>query len=76
MPRIVRRYTEEFRREAVSLALKSPSIGHTAKELGISSGTLYSWVHELKKSGSLAKVNTSSAKDMAILIEENRRLHC
>lgn len=35
MTRLVRRYTKKFKQEAVSLALKSPSIGDTAKELGI-----------------------------------------
>jgi len=33
--KLVRKYTEEFKQEAVNLALKSPSITHTANELGI-----------------------------------------
>jgi transposase-like protein len=35
MTRIVKRYTKEFKQEAVNVALKPPSIVHTAKELGI-----------------------------------------
>jgi len=35
MSRSVRKYTEEFKQEAINLALKSPSIATTASELGI-----------------------------------------
>lgn len=35
MSKEVRRYTIEFKQEAVALALKSPSIIRTAKKLGI-----------------------------------------
>ena len=75
MPKSVRKYTEEFKQEAVSLALKSSSIVHTAKELGIPVGTLHTWIHGLKKQGKITTVDTNSGKDMATLIEENRRLH-
>lgn len=75
MTRSVKKYTKEFKQEAVNLALKSPSIVNTAKELGIPSPTLHSWVHALKGKGSLATVDTNGGKDMATLIEENRRLH-
>lgn len=75
MTRQVKRYTKEFKQEAVSLALKSPSVGHTAKELGIPPATLNTWVHNLKKKGDITKVDADSGKDMATLIAENRRLH-
>lgn len=75
MTRMVRKYTKEFKQEAVTLALKSPSIVNTATELGIPVGTLHTWIHACKKKGNLAAVNASSSKDMAALIEENRRLH-
>ena len=74
MTRIVRKYTKEFKTEAVHLALKSPSVGDTAKGLGIPAATLHTWISELKKGGNLALVDSSGAKDMAALIEENRRL--
>ena len=75
MPRSVRKYTKEFKQEAVNLALKSPSIVSAAEELDIPAATLHTWIHELKKKGKLATVDANSGKDMAALIEENRRLH-
>ena len=75
MTRKVRKYTKEFRQEAVTLALKSSSIANTANELGIPVGTLYTWIYMLKTRGNLATIDTNGAKDMASLIEENRRLH-
>ena len=75
MTRSVRRYTKEFKQEAINLALKSPSVETTAKELGIPAATLHSWVHALKKQGNITTVDSNGAKDMATLIEENRRLH-
>ena len=64
MTRTIRKYTKEFKQEAVNLALKSPSIVNTAKELGIPSATLHTWIHELKKKGTLAAVDNNGGKDM------------
>ncbi len=75
MSRKVKRYTKEFREEAVRLALKSASIKDTADELGVPFGTLTYWVGVLKKKGSLACVGASGSKEMSSLVEENRRLH-
>lgn len=75
MTRSVRRYTKEFKQEAINLALKSPSIDGTAKELGIPVATLHSWIQAIKKKGNITTVDVGSVKDMATLIEENRRLH-
>lgn len=74
MTRALRRYTREFKEEAINLALKSPSIVYTAKELGIPAATLHTWINLLKSKGNLATVNVTSSKDMATLIMENRRL--
>lgn len=74
MARTVRKYTKEFKQEAINLALKSPSIESTAKELGIPSATLYSWIQKIKKKGNLTTADAKGSKDMAALIEENRRL--
>lgn len=74
MTRTVRRYTREFKQEAVNLALKSPSIAHTSKELGIPVATLHTWINLLKNKGNLATVDAISSKDMATLLMENRRL--
>ena len=75
MKRKVRRYTKEFKQEAVHLALKSGSVANTAKSLGIPVGTLQTWIEELKKKGKLCKVDAESGKDMSALVDENRRLH-
>lgn len=72
----VRKYTKEFKQEAVNLALKSSNITRTAEELGIPPATLHTWIHTLKKkSNSAVVVAADSDKDMKALIEENRRLH-
>lgn len=75
MARTVKRYTKEFKEEAVRLVLKSGSVKNTAVELGIPQPTLGGWMAALKKKGLLASADASSAKDMASLIEENRKLH-
>ena len=75
MRKSVRKYTKEFKQEAVQLALKSPSIVATAKELGIPAATLHTWINDLKKQGKLNHANETTSKDMAALIEENRRLY-
>lgn len=75
MTRSVRKYTKEFKQEAINLALKSPSVVKTAEELGIPAVTLHGWINKLKKKGELVSVDASGSKDMATLIEENRRLH-
>ena len=41
MTRKITKYTEEFKKEAVVLALKSESVSQVAKDLGIPEGTLY-----------------------------------
>ena len=74
MTRTVRRSTRKFKEEAINLALKSPSIVYTAKELGIPAATLHTWINLLKSKGNLATVNVTSSKDMATLLMENRRL--
>ena len=75
MKRKVTKYSQEYKSEAVQLALKSPSITSTAKELGIPAATLHTWIHALKVKGKPSVVDGQGAKDMAQLIEENRRLH-
>lgn len=77
MARSVRRYTNEFKQEAVNLALKSASIVDAAKGLGIPPATLHTWIYVLKKKATHVKLNpdTNSSKDMTALLEENRRLH-
>jgi len=75
MTRSVRKYTKEFKQEAINLALKSPSVEKTANELGIPPATLHTWIYALKSKGKITSVDANTGKDMATLIEENRRLH-
>lgn len=66
-----KRYTQEFKQEAVNLAIKSPSISQTAQELGISIPTLHNWIKSLKQ----IPTNSKAVSDVSSLLEENRRLH-
>lgn len=74
MERSVRKYTQEFRQEAVKLALQKPSVSDAAKSLGIPTATLHSWVNSLKRQ---SKVNNVSATDvdMSAILAKNRRLN-
>lgn len=73
MSRKVRKYTKEFRQEAVALALKSPSIVSTAEALGVPVRTLHRW---LKNNKTSEKGDASShTADLASALEESRRLH-
>lgn len=74
MTRSVRKYSKEFKQEAVNLALKSPSITQTASELGIPMPTLHAWIQQLKDKSTTVEGN-SAGPDIAALLEENRRLH-
>ena len=51
MTRKITKYTEEFKKEAVVLALKSESVSQVAKDLGIPEGTLYGWVQNTTNNG-------------------------
>ena len=68
--RKIRTYTEEFKQECVTLALKSESISQTAKDLGIPEGTLYSWV----KNTTGATTNNSTEKSTIDVHEELKKL--
>lgn len=74
MSKMLRKYTNEFKQEAVKLALQKPSISSAAKDLGIPAATLHGWISALKVSKQVAPVNSSNAIDPAVLLEENRRL--
>lgn len=74
-----RKYTQEFKQEAVNLALKSASTCRIAKELGLPEATLYSWINQIKNKPEAAlesiKTGGEKAADIVSLLEENRRLH-
>lgn len=60
-------YPEDFQREAVKLALRSPSISKTAKELGIPISTLHTW---LKKPNQVSRTNSTGQ-----VLDLNQELH-
>lgn len=71
MVKKVNSYTEEFKKEAVSAALRSTSVTQTAKNLGIPSATLHTWVNQLKTQPKATK----KSPDNEELLKENRRLN-
>ena len=59
-----RRYSEEFKREAVSLAARSDQSGaQVASELGINANTLYNWIKAYKESGDGAYPGSGHSRD-------------
>jgi transposase-like protein len=72
MAKVQKTYTQEFKREAVRLALTSgKSIAQVARELGISDSSIHQWRKELADHG--AEAFPGSGHQTA-LEEENRRL--
>ena len=77
MIRKIRRYTQEFKDEAVKLALDTSSITQAANDLRLLSSTLHSWLNQSK-----LLVLDPHAKDpdsqpeinMTQLLEKNREL--
>ena len=73
--RRVVKYTNEYKLEAVNLALKSPSIRAIAQDLGIPTSTLHTWINALGSKTKASKSDINKAEDITSIIEENRRLH-
>jgi len=71
------KYTNEFREEAIKLALSAPSINDAALSLGMPMTTLHQWVQRAKKSGQQAVptpngvINHVNVNDV---LEENQKL--
>lgn len=72
-----RSYTNEFIREAIKLALDSPSITNTAKNLGIPIGTLHTWIRNAKKSGEQPIISNNKVINninVSEVLDENKEL--
>mgnify|MGYP005998074887 CR=1 FL=1 len=67
-----RKYTAEFKREAVQLALNSPSVVSAAKDLGMPEVTLHTWVHRAKQRGETIDLTTSEPVNVGEVIKENQ----
>jgi transposase len=77
MTRKIRTYTEEFKQECVTLALKAESISQTAKDLGIPEGTLYGWVKSITQNANLPLTKEKQLdlhEELKQLRKENARL--
>ena len=87
--RKLREYTNEFKKSAVQLALRSPSVKVAAEELGIPSATLSTWLYRFKdgdlvttektiipEEDNLDPATTKQLKEnLARLLEDNRCLN-
>ena len=75
MTRKNREYTTEFKEEAMSLALRSPSISSTAQDLGIPEATLHGWIkNKTKQSQKLHPEQLNIGDELKKLRRENARL--
>jgi transposase len=74
MPRKV--YTEEFKREAVRLAIERGNIAQAARDLGISDNTLQGWKSQLQQTPDNPFPGNGNPRDveMAQMQRENARL--
>ncbi len=63
MTRKNREYTNEFKEEAIRLALRSPSITGTAKDLGIPEATLHGWIRNKTKESSKSNLEQINIHD-------------
>jgi transposase-like protein len=87
--RKTRKYTSDFRRSAVQLALRSPSIKVAAKELDVPGPTLSTWIYRFKDGALTAPTDTIHTEEdsldpatvkqlkenLAKLLEDNRQLN-
>ena len=72
-----KKYTQEYKDEAVELVVSSGRpIAEIARNLGINEGTLANWVNTAKKSGKLKEkpLDTDERARLKELEDENRRL--
>jgi len=72
-----KKYTQEYKDEAVELVISSGRpVAEIARDLGIYEGTLGNWVHAAKKAGRLKDkpLDSDERAELRELREENRRL--
>lgn len=66
MPRMVRRYSPEFKQEALALVTPDRSIVEVASELGMSAKTLGKWVRAERTHTDLAELTAAGPIDPAV----------
>ena len=77
MERKVRQYSEEFKQEAVHLALQSDSVSAVAHDLVMPEATLHTWAHKARNQGIHAYSSLSEGNgtvNVGELIDENTKL--
>lgn len=76
MSKVRKSFTEEFKREAVHLAIERVNIAATASDLGVSNTSLENWSRELEQSPENALHGNGNPhyKETAQLQRELRRL--
>jgi len=68
-----KKYTDEFKREAVQLALSSGlSRAQVAEDLGVGKSTLGKWITAYRRTGELTEAKDDLHKELARLRKENR----
>lgn len=73
----MRKYTQDYKAEAVELVINSGRpIAEIARDLGINEGTLGNWVGVARKNGTIKEKPASADEraELKELREENRRL--
>ena len=71
-----KKYSREFKEEAVRLAEISGNVSQTARELGVNAGVLRRWQQRIKEDGKRAFPGHGNPRDeeLAKLRRENKRL--
>ena len=64
------KYSEAYKREAVTKAKASGNVSQTARELGISNKSLHAWI---KQYGEPLDVETASQKELAARVRQLER---
>jgi transposase len=70
-----RKYTDEFKRDAVSLVTEQGySVAEAARSLGINSNLLGRWKHTFEEEASGIRLNADEREELKRLRKENRLL--
>jgi transposase len=77
MSKNARKYTAEYKAEALKLALSSSSVSGAAKDLGMPEATLHTWVTKAKALGEQQlelKNGDKTSVNVGEILEENQQL--
>ena len=63
-----KRYTAEFKAQAVGLVGLGKPVSAVAEDLGLSQGVLYAWVRRLRRENATLKMENDILKKAAIIL--------